>query len=285
MGAFQVGVEQVLREHYGLEWSCVAGQSVGSLNGAMIAMGKYQELEKLWKGLNRSDVYKKLTLWRILQVAFKHRLGLMSTVPLRNILRELNPNPKDAKIPFRFGAVDLLTSSYVQFTEKELSPDNLLASASIPIVFPPVGSLVDGGLVNNGPIGDVIPFDPDLIVVIPTKRINRHRQNPYPKNILKKAAQVIQIALDEGFRNDFDTFLAINNLVQQANEYNETLPPGIPHFIPKSSKGREFKHFDIMIVEPSKDLGGSLNFSADNIEANIKHGRDRAHALMQLYGF
>jgi NTE family protein len=47
-GAFQFGAEQYAREVKGYEWDVIAGVSVGALNGTMLAMHKYRELEELW---------------------------------------------------------------------------------------------------------------------------------------------------------------------------------------------------------------------------------------------
>ena len=48
LGAFQVGAERYARAVKGYRWDLIAGISVGALNGAMMAKGKYPELYKIW---------------------------------------------------------------------------------------------------------------------------------------------------------------------------------------------------------------------------------------------
>ncbi|MBQ3955018.1 MAG: patatin-like phospholipase family protein, partial [Clostridia bacterium] len=50
-GAYQIGVWRALRQA-GIRIAAVAGSSVGSLNGAMIAMGNLEKAEELWKNIS-----------------------------------------------------------------------------------------------------------------------------------------------------------------------------------------------------------------------------------------
>ena len=47
-GAFQFMAEKYAREVKGYRWDIIAGVSVGALNGTMLAMGKYKQLEDIW---------------------------------------------------------------------------------------------------------------------------------------------------------------------------------------------------------------------------------------------
>jgi NTE family protein len=63
-GAFQLGAIQYLKENWSLinpynpemKFDLIAGVSVGSLNGALIASGKLDRLEKLWMDVARNGV-------------------------------------------------------------------------------------------------------------------------------------------------------------------------------------------------------------------------------------
>ncbi|MDO5719011.1 MAG: patatin-like phospholipase family protein [Tissierellia bacterium] len=61
-GAFQVGAFKALSES-GYEFDGITGTSIGSLNGAMLCQGDYENLEKLWLELDPEELfgYKVLT--------------------------------------------------------------------------------------------------------------------------------------------------------------------------------------------------------------------------------
>ena len=54
-GGFHIGVWQALRE-LNIEINGVTGTSVGALNGALFALGKYDEAVKLWSNIQTTDV-------------------------------------------------------------------------------------------------------------------------------------------------------------------------------------------------------------------------------------
>src|SRR5262245_25498589 len=55
-GAYEAGVATALVRH-GLALALVAGSSAGALNAAMLADGRVDELERLWRGIARERVY------------------------------------------------------------------------------------------------------------------------------------------------------------------------------------------------------------------------------------
>ena len=54
-GAWQIGAWRALREA-GIRVNAVAGSSVGSLNGALIAMGDLEKAEEIWRNIRYSQV-------------------------------------------------------------------------------------------------------------------------------------------------------------------------------------------------------------------------------------
>ena len=54
-GAYQVGAWRALEEA-GIRYNAVSGSSVGSLNGAMMAMHAREEAEKLWTNIRFSQI-------------------------------------------------------------------------------------------------------------------------------------------------------------------------------------------------------------------------------------
>ena len=57
-GSYQIGVWRALQA---LDWTpdIITGASVGTLNGCLFTMGKIQEAEDLWRGLEIHDVLKR----------------------------------------------------------------------------------------------------------------------------------------------------------------------------------------------------------------------------------
>ena len=70
-GAFQAAVEKYAREVKGYHWDIIAGVSVGALNGAMLAMEKYDRLWQIWNTISNDRVYTGgFNLWSAIKLAF-----------------------------------------------------------------------------------------------------------------------------------------------------------------------------------------------------------------------
>jgi len=164
-GAFQAGVVHELASQ-GVRWDAIYGTSVGAINGAYMAQGTSEEvvartagLCQFWRTVRTPDVYK-LT-WRSAKDAavfwrpVSRTPGFFDTGPLSHIVYE-NIGPKPA-MPLRVFATPALGGPLVVADERmdDIRPW-VLASASIPILFPPVsidGILyMDGGVRQNNPM-------------------------------------------------------------------------------------------------------------------------------------
>src|SRR5512143_1220139 len=85
-GAFQVGAEKYAREVKGYRWDVIAGVSVGALNGAMLAMGKYQRLFDIWNTISNDRVYTGgFNLLSIIKLIFGAK-SFYGNEPLRRML-------------------------------------------------------------------------------------------------------------------------------------------------------------------------------------------------------
>ena len=137
-GAFQCGAERYTREVKGYHWDIIAGVSVGALNGAMLAMGKYQRLYEVWNTISNDQVYRGgFNLAGMLQLLVGKK-SFYTNDPLWRLLQaELEPDK--ITVDLRIGAVSLLTGDYVQFTKD--SPDltkAILASTIMPVIWQPL---------------------------------------------------------------------------------------------------------------------------------------------------
>lgn len=173
LGAVQVGMLQALGEH-DIVPGVVAGSSVGSLNGAVVASdpkGAANRLSHLWARLTRGDVFPGglLTQARTLQRTKTH---LFSSTGLAAVITRFLGTEitfADLSLPFAAVAMDGATALPHVLHEGPLLPA-LLASTAIPGIFPPVqlGSLLlyDGGLVANVPMRQALAMGARSLVVL-----------------------------------------------------------------------------------------------------------------------
>lgn len=277
-GAFQVGAEKYAREVKRYQWDIIAGVSVGAMNGGMLAMHRYTRLLQLWDELSNDQVYTGgFNLLSLIKIF----LGAKSFYGNGPLLRLMQQEFDAGRIidDLHVGAVSLISGEYVQFTKESLELSKaILASASIPVVWPPVDisgdypAMVDGGVRNINPIGDVLDLEPDEIVII-----NCGQQQPpvMPEasaNVLSIGLRTLDIMQNEIFVNDMREFLRINALVQEAEQQGCVL-----HH-PKS--GRPYKYFPYQLIEPDGELGETLDFSQKSIQAALKMGVRRAREVL-----
>jgi NTE family protein len=277
-GAFQAAAEKYAREEKGYTWDIIAGVSVGALNGSMLAMRKYQRLWEVWNSISNDRVYTGgFNFWSALKVAFGAK-SFYGNEPLWKMLQaELDPGLVQADL--RVGSVSLVTGDYVQFdkTEPQLARA-VLASTVMPIIWTPVDisnayrSMVDGGVRNITPIGDVLDLDPDEIVIINCSPETETSLPLPPPNVAQIGLRTLDILLNEVFRCDMDQFSRINALVKEAESQGVTLH--------NPTSGRPLKYFECKIIEPAASLDDTLDFSQPAIQRSIQAGRARAQAVL-----
>jgi NTE family protein len=269
-GAFQVGAEKYAREVVGYQWDLIAGVSVGALNGAMLASHKFQRLMELWNHLSRDQVLTGgFNLISVIKLLFGSK-SFYGNEPLRQLI-EKEFDPALVQDDLRIGAVSLVSGEYVQFSRGDPHlREALLASTAIPIIWSPVDvsrhyqSMVDGGVRNLSPLGDVLDEGPDEIIII-----NCNPQSPPPlenppQDILQIGLRTLDILLNELFINDLNMFQRINHLVEEAARYGVVLH--------NPSNGKPYRYFKCKIIEPDEPLGDTLDFSQASIQHSLKQG-------------
>jgi NTE family protein len=173
LGAVQVGMLQALSEH-GIPPDIVAGTSVGSLNGAVLALepkSAANRLSHLWARMTRDRVFPGglLAQARTLQHTRTH---LFPSSGLTTVITDFigaDLTFADLTLPFAAVTTDIATARPHVLRDGLLLPA-LLASAAIPGIFPPVelGSrrLYDGGLVANVPMRQAVAMGARSLVVL-----------------------------------------------------------------------------------------------------------------------
>lgn len=155
-----IGVVRAFEEE-GIKFDYIAGTSIGSIVGAMLAYGLTSyEMEKVATVLRVKDIKKS-----------KIPLVPSPTDAVEKIITDTvgDINIEDLKTPFCAVAVDVLTGNEVDITSGNLSKA-LAGSSAIPTVFEPVQFedklLFDGGLQNTIPADVLRKFGCDAVVSI-----------------------------------------------------------------------------------------------------------------------
>lgn len=184
-GVYQLGAWKALRE-LGIEFSAVAGVSIGSINGAFIASDCFDEAVEFWqsasidKGVSITKELKdpeKLFSLKNFPVLFKEviRNGGIDASPTEEFLRQYIDEEKVRKSATDFGMVTFLLSEFSpleifinDIPEGQLV-DYLLASSKVPGVSkigPEDERYLDGGVYDNAPIGMIRKNGYNKVIVV-----------------------------------------------------------------------------------------------------------------------
>lgn len=175
-GLAHIGALKALQEAE-IPVDCIAGTSVGSVIGTLLALGyDWQRMKHLAEQTKWSD---------LVGVSWPDK-GLMQTKKLERFLEELTDSRSfdDLDAPFAVVGTDITNGEAVVLSHGPIAPA-VRASCGVPGVFEPaeIGDrlLVDGGLVNEIP-GDVVrELGADVVIAID---LNADRtRNKRPENI------------------------------------------------------------------------------------------------------
>lgn len=184
-GIYQLGAWKAMRE-MNIKFSAVAGVSIGSINGALIAADCYEEATGLWqcasvdRGVKISKDLKdpeNLFSLKNATVLFKEivKNGGIDASPTKELLLQFIDEKKVRKSKVKFGMVTFSLSEFEpieifadKIPEGELV-DYLLASSKVPGVskIGPEGErYLDGGVYDNAPIGLLRKYGYNRIIVV-----------------------------------------------------------------------------------------------------------------------
>ena len=237
-GAYQIGAYRALTD-LGIQFTGIAGTSIGALNGALIAQGDFDAMEDIWVNYDYKcfmnideDTYERYKNIEMNPKNFADVVELMNKArkkqgidisPLRKLLEEKIDEDKIRNSKIDFGITTAYWDGkifpkflYTDDIPKGKLVDYLIASASLPIFqLDKINDklYLDGMFCDNIPINMLVQKGYDDIVVI----------------------RLI---------DDFLGKMAINR----------------------------YQDLNLKVIVPSQYLGGSLNKDKDHIETNIKLG-------------
>jgi len=212
-GAYECGVYKYLEE---VGWlpDILVGTSIGAINAASIASGKTaQELEEAWLQTRTRDVHRfwRLRPWR----------SIYDTTPWQRTLHRFIDFGRLAQTDKRV----LITATEIErgdlhvFDSQEvvLTPDHILASCSIPVVYPwtRVGNAHywDGAVMANTPLRLAVDAGADEVVVVLLSPIGERRIH-VPRRPWEAIAVVLDLTLSATFEHDLRQLARINRMVQ-----------------------------------------------------------------------
>lgn len=264
-GAYELGVFKAFMER-GRRFDLISGTSVGAITGAAIASGlTMPELEAMWGRMHQFKVMQpRGDLW-----ALPKWTHLMYTKPLMDFIeREIDFDAiKRSPTELRVSAVDVGNGDIRVFTNMELTPKRLLASASIPVLFPMVEDegrhYWDGGTVVNTPLRPAIEAGATEITCVLLSPVGA-RELPPPSNLWESIARYTDLRMMGNLKEDILHAEFINGLVAGG-----TADP-------------TWHHIDFHVVSPRHTLGLTtiLNFDSRLATRLIEQGHvDGLHFL------
>ena len=162
-GIAHIGVIEEL-EKQGFNIKSISGTSMGSLVGAVYAVGKMKEYKDWMYTLHKLEVFN------LIDFSFSSQ-GLIKGDRVFKKMKEFIPdmNIEELDIHYAATAADIINNKEVVFTKGSIY-DAVRASVAIPTVFTPVVTensiLVDGGIMNNVPISHVKRTKNDILIVV-----------------------------------------------------------------------------------------------------------------------
>lgn len=258
-GAYELGVFKAFMER-GHRFDLISGTSVGAVTGAAIASGlTMPELEAMWGRMHQFKVMQpRGDLWNLPR--WTH---LMYTKPLMQFIeREIDFEAiQRSPTELRVSAVDVGTGDIRVFTNMEITPKRLLASASIPILFPMVEDsgrhYWDGGTVVNTPLRPAIEAGATEITCVLLSPVGA-RELPPPINLWESIARFTDLRMMGNLKEDITHAEFINSLVASG-----TADP-------------TWHHIDFHVVSPHETLGLTtiLNFDSRLATRLVKLGHE-----------
>lgn len=274
-GAYQVGVSKALLER-GLEFDMAFGTSIGGINATLMAQGNFQRLEDLWCNIRGKDVFSLPSAHQIGRLVLGHKLGLLDTRPLEDLLRrEVDLQKlKASKTKIGWCTTDLCSLETKLITIDDIVSTNelidvLMATSAIPMAFPPrhiqgKGLWVDGGLVRNTPVETAIQMGADEVYMV---LLHPEKINVCPVNMFEVLVRCLDIVLEASARKEIETAELYNRLIVAGSE---------------ESRGR--KNVKIHVFQPKKPVNTTLlEIHPERSRRLIRQGYEEANELLDSY--
>ena len=231
-GAYEIGVWRALKE-LSVDYQIVTGTSIGSINGALMAMGDFEKAERIWRDMVMGDLMQEPPKGKSVLREFFDSFFLLNHTGRRKLID---------------GAVD--NSPFHDFVEKNIDEEAVRSSD------------VDYGLVTvrardrkpfmltkadipEGLLKDYIIASSSVYPVFPMHRIKE------------------EYFIDGMYYDNLPIELAVSMGAEELIVVDLHQKPQHPNYAGRSN---------VMYLTPSEDLGGILAFDRAKIDTNIEMG-------------
>jgi NTE family protein len=280
-GPYEIGVAKALKDLKVFKRiSVFSGTSIGAVNVAFLAANGVRQSEKLWLGISENEIKTAEGTFRRI-IREKLRIaedGLYDISALRTYLQDnldfAKLKEKEVYVTLSEGGgenesiIGLLKSTYRHFVKKdskvlycrlgeqtpELIMELIIASCSIPIVFPPVKmnekKYYDGGVYDNVPVEPLVQAGCDTIIVAHLLLLDFIDKNRYPGinfleirhfsplgGLLNFSPNRVASLVDLGYRIIFRKTRFSRICWKPLNKRN---PPLFPYYVFRNGKGGFF---------------------------------------------
>ena len=290
-----------------VRYDIIVGTSSGAINGAFMAQGAddpraaAEELWERWCALTVGGIYKVQTT-RLLRAGAVWLRGanqskdvaLLDTTPLNRMLRQdiewgrIGRNlaaghlqalcvtttelASSRSIMFVQGAAEdsrLWGSSnpYIRPVAATIKADHILASAAIPLLFPPVQIgdrwYADGGLHQLTPLRPVLRMGADKVLVISLRmpltlesaEARAESLGGGAPNWAQLIGKTMNSVLLDHASQEVARLQRINRMLAWGTErFGSDFPQELGNFM-EPERGAPYKHIDSLLIAPQQDLG------------------------------
>lgn len=301
-GAFAAGAIKYLMIELGLSFDIVVGTSTGALIAPLVAIKDISNLVNLYENVENQDILKdKPDLF-----AFLFSDSLNESAPLKNLIyrflgnRERYKSLVDSPIEIFVTLVNM-QSGEIEYgnqhrDKKEVFLKKILASASIPVMMPPVWigkyQYVDGGVKEIAPLSKVIDEGATHIIsiILSPDKIYRRPINKIYTNSMDILKRTLELLTDEIVDNDLKMVAlyskAIHNLNQIRKNARQRL--GLTDseirklFTGLENPFRDKITIEITTIRPDEELmESSLNFNPDQMREMVDKGYKKAKEVVR----
>lgn len=267
-GIAHIGIiEELEKQEYDIV--SVTGTSMGALIGGVYVLGKMEEYKEWLYTLDKMKVFS------LVDFTFSSQ-GLVKGDKVLNTMKEFisDANIEDLDITYIAVATDIINNKEVVFKKGSIY-DAIRASIAIPTVFTPVktenGLLVDGGVINNIPVGHAARTKGDVLIAVnvnadvPVIETNiRGKENNDNQSIYQKKMQEFYNQLHKIITSDKEEKLGYFDLI------NKTISLMTNQIAQMSLE----KHPPDILIEVSSESCGTFDFY--KAEEMVEIGRHAA---------
>lgn len=288
-GSWEAGVILYLSQNLDTGFDFVSGTSVGAINAGGIAMflkKDFKETGPFIVDMWRNHVNKTSAIWQLRQplgipALWNESVGTNSQLDVL-LTKFMNIDAiVKSDVQVRFVTVDVLSGKVVEYDNASLATHGIkpiMASASFPLAFPAVSIEdrweTDGGVMDIAPLSAAIKSGADDITVLVTR-------NPYDAGAVEKkdvswlgsfGMRLIHLMSHDTLNNDVRMCEIYNKLASIGDVMRKY---GVADSVVESVMTElkvDKKVIKLTVLYPSKDLGPSLDFGGEMMEAQIQQG-------------